>query len=209
MEFIGLLPTKWFTVTKNSRPNVMTVLQMEEWEKNNKPLVHYDKPIDPRVSSFIGLDLKGKLEFIQNYDVSEGNPYFYSGLFGPPKPKTYTYIDQLNENNDTKELYQKLLDAVYQEDNGKKKVVKPKKKTIPKTVKNAVWIKYIGKEIGTAKCLCFKKNDIFQLDFECGHIIAEANNGTIEVDNLKPICSMCNKSMATMNMEEFIKTYFP
>lgn len=65
---------------------------------------------------------------------------------------------------------------------------KIKKKAIPKALKIAVWNKYIGEEIGKAKCLCCNITDITQLKFHAGHIIAEANNGLINIDNLKPIC---------------------
>jgi hypothetical protein len=80
---------------------------------------------------------------------------------------------------------------------------KIKKKTIPKALKIAVWNKYIGEEIGKVKCLCCNITDITQLKFHTGHIISEANNGLTNIDNLKPICESCNKSMGTKNMDEF------
>lgn len=79
------------------------------------------------------------------------------------------------------------------------------KKTIPKALKNASWNKYIGKDKGTSKCLCCKNNEIDSKHFECGHIISEANGGDISLENLRPICSVCNKSMGTTNMDDFIK----
>jgi len=45
------------------------------------------------------------------------------------------------------------------------------KKTIPKALKIAVWNKYIGEEIGKAKCSCCNITDITQLKFHTGHII--------------------------------------
>ncbi|NDG68463.1 MAG: hypothetical protein EB135_03170, partial [Proteobacteria bacterium] len=41
--------------------------------------------------------------------------------------------------------------------------------------------------------------------FECGHIIAEAKGGETSLENLRPICSTCNKSMKTINMNDYIK----
>tara|TARA_Y100000389_G_scaffold25043_1_gene21761 strand:+ start:302 stop:1018 length:717 start_codon:yes stop_codon:yes gene_type:complete len=78
-----------------------------------------------------------------------------------------------------------------------------KKKTIPKALKIAVWNKYIGEEIGKTKCYCCELTDITQSKFHCGHILAEANGGDLHVDNLKPICESCNKSMGTSNMLDF------
>jgi len=77
------------------------------------------------------------------------------------------------------------------------------KKTIPKALKIAVWNKYIGEEIGKAKCSCCNITDITQLKFHTGHIIAKANGGLTNIDNLKPICESCNKSMGIKNMDEF------
>jgi 5-methylcytosine-specific restriction endonuclease McrA len=39
--------------------------------------------------------------------------------------------------------------------------------------------------------------------FEAGHIIARANGGNDTLSNLRPICSACNRSMGTKNMDEF------
>lgn len=82
-----------------------------------------------------------------------------------------------------------------------------KKQSIPHILRIKVWNKWIGEEIGKTKCLCCKLNDICQLNFVCGHIIAESKGGDIDVDNLKPICQPCNNSMGTQNMNEFILKY--
>lgn len=84
---------------------------------------------------------------------------------------------------------------------------KPKRTSIPSTIKRMVWNKYIGECIGKTKCYCCKLSDITQLSFHCGHVIAESNGGGIEVENLRPICQNCNSSMRTTNMEEFIEKY--
>lgn len=89
---------------------------------------------------------------------------------------------------------------------GKEKVVKKRKKPIPATIKRLVWNTHIGEEIGKSKCLCCKITDITQLSFNCGHIIAESNGGELKVSNLMPICQNCNSSMGTKNMNEFMKT---
>ncbi len=89
----------------------------------------------------------------------------------------------------------------------KDKELKTKKQTIPKPLKKLVWNKYIGEDIGKAKCLCCKLTDITQLSFHCGHIIAESNGGELNLNNLKPICNSCNSSMGKQNMDEFIMKY--
>ncbi len=84
---------------------------------------------------------------------------------------------------------------------------KYKKKPIPATLKRLVWNKWIGEEIGKSKCLCCNVTDINQMSFNCGHIIAECKGGETIVSNLKPICQNCNSSMASMNMDEFMKQF--
>jgi len=81
---------------------------------------------------------------------------------------------------------------------------KNKKKTIPLALKRNVWNKHIGESIGKALCQCCKLTEITQLNFSCGHIISEFNNGELKLNNLKPICVSCNSSMGTKNMDEFI-----
>tara|TARA_Y100000389_G_C17367148_1_gene466945 strand:+ start:464 stop:979 length:516 start_codon:yes stop_codon:yes gene_type:complete len=83
--------------------------------------------------------------------------------------------------------------------------IKKRKKYIPKALKRVVWNKWIGEELGSAKCLCCKVTTINQLSFVCGHILAEKNGGELNLENLKPICSSCNLSMGTENMDDFIK----
>lgn len=84
---------------------------------------------------------------------------------------------------------------------------KSRKKTIPIALKRKVWDHWIGEQIGKTKCPCCKLTDITQLNFSCGHILAEANGGSLNVSNLRPICTSCNSSMGTKNMNEFIREY--
>ena len=80
---------------------------------------------------------------------------------------------------------------------------KPKKKSIPKVVKDLSWNKWVGDDVAKTKCLCCGVNEIKMSTFHCGHVIAEANGGSTTVDNLRPICSACNLSMRTENMNTF------
>lgn len=80
---------------------------------------------------------------------------------------------------------------------------KPKKKSIPKVLRDLSWNKWVGEDIAKTKCLCCGINDIKMNSFHCGHIVAEANGGTLSVDNLKPICAPCNLSMGKENMDQF------
>ena len=75
------------------------------------------------------------------------------------------------------------------------KPVKTAKAKIPKALREQVWRNWVGEKYD-AKCLvtwCTNKITVF--DFEVGHNIPESKGGTLHADNLRPICSRCNKSM--------------
>jgi hypothetical protein len=83
------------------------------------------------------------------------------------------------------------------------------KKKIPKKVKNDSWDKYIGSSIGETSCIVCRHTKINSKCFDAGHIISEKNGGVINIDNILPICSGCNKSMGTTNMDEYIQINYP
>ena len=84
---------------------------------------------------------------------------------------------------------------------------KRKKQNIPKNIKTIVWNHYIGTNIIQHKCLCCKKVLICNTNFEVGHVISEKMGGTLEINNLRPICFACNHSMGTENMVDFVVKY--
>ncbi len=70
-----------------------------------------------------------------------------------------------------------------------------KKKPIPKALREQVWISSFGK-VFEHKCYinwCSNTIDVFS--FESGHNIPESKGGLTVLENLKPLCSRCNKSM--------------
>jgi hypothetical protein len=88
----------------------------------------------------------------------------------------------------------------------KEKVVKVVKEKIPLPVKHALWAKYFGDKMNGV-CLCCKTSPIHSTNFDCGHIESEYHGGAVHLDNLKPICRICNSSMGTQNMNEYMKKY--
>ena len=118
-----------------------------------------------------------------------------------------------NEMNDNEMIDNEMIDNEIMDLNDtskkiiKKKEVKPRKKSIPLTLKRLVWNKYIGQKFGEAKCLCCKTTDITQLSFHCGHVVAESCGGELIVTNLRPICQSCNSSMRTKNMNDFMESF--
>lgn len=82
-----------------------------------------------------------------------------------------------------------------------------KRKTISKPLKELVWDTYIGKDERYGKCLCCGINQISITNFDCAHKISVANGGDNSVQNLRPCCSVCNKSMGKEDFDEFKKQF--
>lgn len=84
---------------------------------------------------------------------------------------------------------------------------KKKKEKIPAAVRKIVWNTYIGKDNSAGKCLCCDAEEISSTNYECGHIKSEKNGGEVNIENLRPICGHCNKSIGGNNMDEFMEKY--
>jgi hypothetical protein len=106
--------------------------------------------------------------------------------------------------------YKWVIDIIRIETGEEIKIVKRRRrKNIPKTIKQGVWNKYVGLEKGSIKCMVCNNETITQGYFAAGHVISEFNNGKITIDNLRPICNLCNQSMYTKNMYDFVRDHFP
>lgn len=119
---------------------------------------------------------------------------------------------ELNIKGISKMNIAELVDIIVERTNNpvieeviKKKQTKNKKKSIPKTIKNNIWNTYIGREKGIGECYCCF-SEIDSKHFECGHVISESEGGEISVENLRPVCSLCNKSMGSTDMNLFKKS---
>jgi len=82
-----------------------------------------------------------------------------------------------------------------------------KRSSCPKAVREAVWAKYIGINKMVGKCYVCKK-PIHFTDFEVGHNKPFSKGGKWNINNLRPICRSCNRSMGTMSIETFKRRYF-
>jgi len=78
----------------------------------------------------------------------------------------------------------------------KKKKTKYKKASIPKAIREQVWVKTFGKEFEHSCYISWCSNTISVFDFHVGHDKPESKGGTLSVTNLKPICARCNLSMS-------------
>ena len=85
-----------------------------------------------------------------------------------------------------------------------------RKAKIPMRLREQVWTTHCG-ETYRHKCAvswCTTRVTVF--DFECGHNVPESSGGATDLDNLRPICSKCNKSMgSTFTIDEFSRISNP
>ena len=85
-------------------------------------------------------------------------------------------------------------------------VAKKSRKTISKSLKNNVWLQQYGEKF---KCKCSVSwcvTVVTPFTFEVGHNTPHSKGGTIDINNLRPICSTCNKSMGDRyTIDEFSK----
>ena len=86
-------------------------------------------------------------------------------------------------------------------------VVRKRKEKIPAAVRKIVWNTYIGREKTSEKCFCCNSELITLSNFECGHVLSERDGGEPTIQNLRPICGFCNKSIGACHMEDFMKRY--
>ena len=65
-----------------------------------------------------------------------------------------------------------------------------------RSTRRAVWDRYCYDQ-KIVQCYNCRVNEITVDDFECGHDIANAKGGTLDLSNLYPICRKCNRTMGT------------
>ncbi len=126
-----------------------------------------------------------------------------------PNIKNFSQESNIKPNCIVEKNKEHLYDSIIYSINDSNKIVVPKKKkqSIPKHIKKLVWNTYIGNDIIKHRCLCCKKITIENTFFDCGHVLSEKDGGTLELSNLRPICSECNRSMGSMNMIEYVKKF--
>ena len=69
------------------------------------------------------------------------------------------------------------------------------KEPIPKRIRELVWTTHNGETFSNKCYVSWCNNKLNVFNFQVGHDIPESKGGTIDIDNLKPICGNCNLSM--------------
>lgn len=81
----------------------------------------------------------------------------------------------------------------------------PKRKAIPKKIRDLTWRTYIGGSMD-GKCWCCDDKITIET-WHAGHVLAYCNGGPNTVANLRPVCPACNLSMRSTHMKEYIKEH--
>jgi hypothetical protein len=84
------------------------------------------------------------------------------------------------------------------------------KATIPKALREQVWITYAGRCFERACLIPWCANTMTVFDFHVGHDKPESEGGATEIRNLRPICARCNLSMgAQYSIQEWSRLSAP
>jgi hypothetical protein len=104
--------------------------------------------------------------------------------------KNNTFIDYIiNKNNNINHIkFKKIKDKISQ------------------NLRQAVWFKEFSSNTEGLCPIINCTNKIFlniKNGFHCGHIISESNNGLTNIDNLRPLCYVCNLKMGSKNWNDY------
>lgn len=124
----------------------------------------------------------------QDQDSTSGNQQ---------KGKNNSILERIS--NKTREIANKIIPDKWRTPQPQTKTPhKNRKQKIPIALRQACWVRQFG-ETYRHKCFvdwCHRKITCF--DFEVGHNLPESKGGTLELDNLRPICRQCNIGMGNM-----------
>lgn len=120
--------------------------------------------------------------------LMSGNHPFYLGLF-----RNYEWIEKLMDGPEIDQSHETRA-----------KEMKSRKK-IPQSIRIKLWNRNFGDNM-RGECFCCEKELMFT-DFEAGHIVAVKNGGSDTLDNLEPICRLCNADMGTIHMHVYKKLF--
>lgn len=85
---------------------------------------------------------------------------------------------------------------------------KNKRRRLPHGIRERVWVRYNGYKFN-AKCnVSFCDRILTPFDFDVGHNIPVSKGGSDSIDNLRPICRVCNVSMSDKyTIDEYDDTF--
>lgn len=78
-----------------------------------------------------------------------------------------------------------------------------------KDLRQALWNLYTNNpKLRSNPCFCCRSVEITELNCQIGHVVAHANGGAKSLDNTRPICADCNRTMSTKNLLSYRRERF-
>jgi len=188
-----------FVTFYNKHVKINIVLHGDKYKKLLNDTLRKIKQPCYTNSTPINFDLDGTMdlyEFVETMNLYT----FVNGMDKYDHKETVTEKTQKSKNIKSK------IEDLTTDAKPVKKVTKKTKEKIPAAIRNIVWHQQNG-DNALGKCFCCKVELISKANFECGHIVSEKHGGSIEIDNLRPICGLCNKSMGTCDMHVFMEKH--
>ena len=85
-----------------------------------------------------------------------------------------------------------------------------RKQNIPKAIREQCWVASFGKVFEHKCYVDWCENLINPFDYHVGHDQPESKGGTLDINNIKPICARCNLSMSdNYTIQEWIELSAP
>lgn len=81
-----------------------------------------------------------------------------------------------------------------------------KRVCIPKKIRQNLWNKYHPNKTLGECYVC--QEELSSFNFEAGHVKSVCHGGKNEIENLRPICSICNKDMGVRDLEDFKNVFY-
>jgi hypothetical protein len=171
--------------------------------KQNEDIEHekLNKMIDDRIDD--------KIKHISNNALRHLNCTYCNMKCSKPSNKTRhenkCSQKKIQELEATIERYDDYIDQLKKDNVNKNKIRNRNGHRISAPLRTKIWNTYIGEHVGKSKCPCCKEINITQLNFDCGHIKSVNNDGKTNVNNIIPICGICNKSMGDQHLITFME----
>jgi 5-methylcytosine-specific restriction endonuclease McrA len=208
-KFFKEITKKGFRVSRTDK-KIFGERLIAKWSRHipytdEKILVYHFSRKEPSIKDFVGF-VKDFEKFRKGANANVAGGYFVA--YGSHNKD----MDSILRNYKDEEV-RNLINIKWltkEESRAKKQTVKEKaitvRRKIPKAVRLRVWDKYFGRK-PSGKCyVCGLPIQFFE--FDVGHNKAVAKGGSDNIDNLRPICRVCNGAMGTMSIQDYKRKYY-
>ena len=78
------------------------------------------------------------------------------------------------------------------------------KQRVPAALRQSIWLRWVGRKFDAKCAVTWCNATITPFTFEAGHNVPASKGGASSIENLRPICGVCNKSMGNLyTIDEF------